>query len=150
MVRLRGDGRLLNLPHAFARSVMTFSAVCTKAFGTSCEVYVVASAERHDDRYSEHSPGSMASRHFTNDALFTIAVTPAKPEGSACVMLEVVAKGEEESTLHQFAEAATQRRRKRLELRDMVSHAYDLIGNSQGSHFLHGQQQLMRIYAAPD
>lgn len=91
---------------------MTFTAMALRSFNSSCEIYVVASAEAHT------SDSKGANRRFTNDALFTLVFTAAdKVSGNP--LREVTT--EPGSALQKFAAAAGRRKQRRLELREMVS-----------------------------
>lgn len=108
----------LEFPQAVAiGEVMSFTAVVTQTFSSSCEVYVLAEAESVN-----------GTRRVTNDALFTLAfhhratMPSGEPRTEHTVLREVVMpKG---SALEQFAEVAQRRKESRLDLRKMLLRIY--------------------------
>ncbi|KAN0065332.1 hypothetical protein ACQY0O_001168 [Thecaphora frezii] len=103
--------------------VMTFTAIAVRTFRQSCEVYVLAEAE---------SPNG--TRRITNDALFTLAFPfEADEVAQGRQGIEGAAEGERMlrqvempsgSALETFAQVAPQRRKARLEMRDMLNRIY--------------------------
>lgn len=97
---------------------MTLRAVVVRTFVSSAEVYVQAHAESQD-----------GTVRFTNDALFTLSNGPSRSSSGAggsatkAAPLPVIehAPG---SALEAFAKPADQRRRVRLEMRDMLRRVY--------------------------
>lgn len=108
----------LEFPQAVAiGEVMSFTAIVTKTFSSSCEVYVLAEAE-----------SANGTRRVTNDALFTLAFhhRAKLPNGEIrsdhTVLREVVMP--EGSALEQFAGVAQKRKESRLDLRKMLLRIY--------------------------
>ena len=89
---------------------MILSALVVKTYRRSCEVYVLAQAERRG-----------GERRFTNDALFTLALDHGKEED---VEITSTIEMPASSALETFANASTQRKQQRLELKNLLSRIY--------------------------
>ncbi|CAO1626095.1 unnamed protein product [Parajaminaea phylloscopi] len=129
------DGLEFKRPVAIGEA-MTFTAICLTSFTTSCEVYVVASVEKQgNERDTGDSHLAAGSQHFTNDALFTLALLDAGQESdntrpSRSEPLLPALCSTDGSALAQLAAASHRRRARRLELREMLMRTYVDKGTS--------------------
>lgn len=95
---------------------MTFTAVVVRTFVQSCEVYVLAEAEAPN-----------GTRRTTNDALLTLAfpLEPhEQPDGEERPQMLRQVRMPASSALETFAQVAPERRKGRLELKQMLLRVY--------------------------